>query len=158
MYIQGKFLNHKDDLTEVYEIRRKVFVEEQGIPEDLEFDELDKQALFCVVYEQEKKTQTVATGRMINLSESEYKIGHIAVLNEYRGQDYGDMIVRMLINKAFMSGALNVYVDSQEHAVNFYKKIGFTENNHTFEEAGITRHEMVISPNSVCKKCKGNHK
>ena len=153
MYIQGKFKTLKDDLTDVFEIRRKVFVEEQNIPEKIEFDDWDSKALFCVVYELGAKNQSVATGRLIWLSDTQCKIGRIAVLREYRRQSYGDMVVKMLVNKAFMEGAKEVIVEAQIQAVDFYKKIGFVVTGTPFVEADIERVKMTLTPGQACTKC-----
>ena len=163
MYIQGKFKAFQDDLTDVYEIRRKVFIQEQGVPEQEEYDEYDKSAIFCVVYEPKNESEennnndliSVATGRLVLLEDGRYKIGRIAVLKEYRGKQYGDMVVKMLVNKAFMSGATKVYVGAQIRAKGFYQTIGFEEYGNSYMESGIEHIGMVLEKDKLCTKC--NH-
>lgn len=124
MLIQGKLLSHENDLSEVYRIRRKVFIEEMKIPEIDEFDGQDDLALHVIVYEEAGSKQAVATGRIIFDGEG-CQIGHIAVLKEFRNRQYGDFAVRLLLNKAFTSGIpvvkSMVYIDSIE----FFEKLGF---------------------------------
>lgn len=159
MYIQGRFKTYQDDLNEVYEIRREVFIKEQHKTESEEFDDYDKYAVFCVLYEENDSSNKdekipVATGRLVLLEDGRYKIGRIAVKKEYRGKQYGDMLVKMLVNKAFMSGAKEVYVGAQIQAVGFYKTIGFKEIGDEYIEANIPHIDMVLIPENLCKKCK----
>lgn len=127
--IQGKLLYYGDDLKEVYDIRKKVFVEELGVPMEKEFDELDKEAVHVLVFEQTNQENSskqipVAAGRIIWL-ENVCEIGHVAVLKEYRHREYGDFTVRMLINKAFHMGIDEVIAKIRPEFTNFIKKIGF---------------------------------
>lgn len=159
MYIQGRFKTAQDDLSEIFEIRREVFIKEQHKTEAQEFDDYDKDAIFCVLYEEnhsstDKKQRPIATGRLVLLEDGKYKIGRIAVKKEYRGKQYGDMLVKMLVNKAFMSGAKEVYVGAQIQAIGFYKTIGFKEIGEEYIEANIPHIEMVLVPDNLCKKCK----
>ena len=160
MYIKGKMKTNQDDLTDVYYIRQKVFQEEQKIPELLERDEYDNQAYFAVVYKVEesldlKETmKAIATGRLICDKENNFKIGRIAVLPEERGKQYGEMIVKMLINKAFTLGANEVYVGAQTHAIGFYEKMGFICCGTEYIDLGKKHLKMLISSNSVVENCK----
>ncbi len=164
MYIQGKFKETGDDLSDVFYIRRKVFIEEQGVAEDSEFDDYDKSAVFCVVFEPKTNSNnseieelvSVATGRLILLEDGRYKIGRIAVLKEYRGKKYGDMVVKMLVNRAFLSGANQVYISAQTRVIDFYHKIGFQEYGETYMEDGIEHIAMVLEKDKMCTSC-GNH-
>lgn len=161
MLIQGKILSYGDDLSEAFQIRRNVFVEEQGIPEDLEFDDIDQEAMHVIVYEttpnrnakgQDDKN-AVATGRIFFDGES-CKIGRIAVLKEYRNMKYGDFTVRMLMNKAFTSGINEITLDAQCYAESFYEKIGFHKVGEPFLDTGIPHIKMIISIRDVVTSCK----
>jgi predicted GNAT family N-acyltransferase len=66
--IQGKMIQGRDDLSQVYKIRKEVFVEEQGIDESLEFDDADQEAIHVLVYEGMDASKAVATGRIIYMS------------------------------------------------------------------------------------------
>lgn len=132
--IQGKLLSYGDDLSEAFAIRRKVFVEEMGIPEDKEFEEFEQEAIHVLVYEEDMPEKQnggvsspktiVATGRITYDGEN-CEIGHIAVLKEYRNKLYGDFTVRMLINRAFLSGIPTVSVKVTKDLVGFFERIGF---------------------------------
>ncbi len=148
--VQGKYLYYGDNLSQVFEIRRKVFVEEQGVSETEEFDDYDDLAVHVLVYDNSKKP--VATGRVYHDGKN-YRIGRIAVLKEERGKYYGDFVVRLLANRALSAGAKEVIVNAQVKAVRFYEKIGFISYGEVFKEAGIEHIAMGIKIDAMCQKC-----
>lgn len=152
MYVKGKYLWYGDDLSEAYEIRKKVFNEEQQIPEKVLFDELDKVSVHAIVYDENEKP--VASGRIAR-DEEEYRIGKIAVLPEARGKKLGDFLVRMLVDKAYLAGAETIKVRAQLHAVGFYEKIGFKKAGNVFVDSndGLTVQPMELPKGSLCKEC-----
>jgi predicted GNAT family N-acyltransferase len=153
MLIQGKILSYGDDLSEAYAIRREVFIKEEGIPEEIEFDELDAEAMHVVVYENNDQKKAVATGR-INYDGENCQISRIAVLKEFRGRMYGDFTVRMLLNKAFSADIKIVTINAQQSAIEFYKKIGFQCTGSEFIEAEILYCKMTIYAKDIVKLCK----
>ena len=150
--VQGKYLYYGDDLSDVFNIRRKVFVEEQGVSEEEEFDEYDNLSIHALVYDNSNNKKPVATGR-VYYDGKNYRVGRIAVLKEERGKYYGDFIVRLLVNKAFLSGADEVIINAQVNAIPFYEKVGFRTYGEVFQEAGIDHIAMKVLLNSFCKKC-----
>lgn len=152
--ICGRYYLGLEHMEEIASIRREVFGAEQGIAEDILFDEADETAVQAVVYKDMNRTVPVGVGRLIKLlEEGDYKIGRIAVKKTERGQGFGDFIVRMLVDKGLMMGAERVLVGSQPHAVGFYKKIGFRPTGESYVEAGIEHTVMEIRQNSICKAC-----
>jgi len=149
--VQGKYLNSGDDLTAVYDIRKQVFIDEQGVSAAEEFDEYDSLATHVLVYDNKEK-KPVATGR-VYYDGKDYRIGRIAVLKEKRGKYYGDFVVRLLVNKAFLTGAEEVFINAQVKAVPFYEKIGFHSYGKVFKEAGIDHIAMKINTVTICQKC-----
>lgn len=150
MLVEGKFRSYQEDLTDAFEIRRKVFQEEQGVSAEIEFDELDKQAVHVIVYVGEK---AVATGRVFNEGDT-YHIGRVAVLKEERGRQYGDFVVRMLADKAFQTGADEVFLGAQISARGFYEKLGFVPCGEEYIEADILHVPMKLKKEAVCSLCK----
>ncbi|MGB8451085.1 MAG: GNAT family N-acetyltransferase [Anaerocolumna sp.] len=150
--VQGKYLYYGDDLSEVFKIRRKVFIDEQGIAPEEEFDDYDNLAVHALVYDNTNNKKAVATGRVYHDGEN-YRIGRIAVLKEERGKYYGDFVVRLLVDKAFLAGAEEVIINAQVNAIKFYEKIGFIPYGDIFDEAGIEHVVMKVKLNSICKKC-----
>lgn len=139
----------------VKSIREEVFVNEQGVSIDEEFDSFDEYGAPCVfalLYEDE---EAVGTARLV-VSELGYKIGRIAVLKSVRGKRYGELLVKTLLNKAFSMGAKEVNVDSQINAVPFYEKIGFVLCGEQITERGILHIPMKITQSDL-QKCGGCH-
>ncbi len=149
--IEGKYLfGADDDLTEVFDIRRKVYVEEENLSEEAEFDKFDE---FCVHAIISVKGKKLGTGRILYDGDS-YRISHIAIIKEERGNGYGDFLVRMLIDKAFLSGAQSVIVGAKLNAIKFYEKIGFNKISEVYTDGiGIERIDMEVSRMSLCKQC-----
>ncbi|MBZ4646053.1 MAG: family acetyltransferase YjcF [Clostridia bacterium] len=137
--ITTKWLTKGEDLSHAYKIREEVFIKEQNVPEELEKDELDKTAHHVVVYE---NNIPVATGRLV-VTGGQYLLGRIAVLSEYRGKHLGDLVVRMLVRKAFDLGAQEVHLHAQTKVQKFYEKLGFVPYGETYMEAGIEHINMV---------------
>lgn len=147
--IQGKFLYGTEDLSKVWRIRKAVFCEEQGVPEKIERDSLDKQSIHVLVCDCKKE---VATGRLY-INDDFYKIGRVAVMKEERNQKYGDFVVRMLLDKAFTLGAKEVTLSAQYPVIGFYEKIGFRQSGEEYEEAGIVHLPMSIRKCQLCIEC-----
>lgn len=103
-------------------LRIEIFVKEQGVPEENEFDDFDLQVPHLVIF---LDGEAVATGRVIPYGENTVKIGRIAVKKNKRGLHLGEKIVKELLRKAKEDGAEKVYVGAQTHAVGFYEKCGF---------------------------------
>ena len=147
--IEGKFLKGTEDLSEAFNIRKKVFCEEQGISMEEEFDTLDRESIHVIIYDE---NNIVATGRLYR-KDDYYKIGRIAVLKEFRGKYYGDFVVRMLIDRAFQEGATCVHVGAQRKAQAFYETIGFVVDGEEYDEMGILHIPMSIKNGALCKGC-----
>ena len=136
------------DIKDAYAIRVEVFVQEQKVPIEEEIDELDKTVDHLVVYEGESP---VATGRLVYI-EGKWMAGRIAVLKAHRGKKYGDLVVRLLMRRAFDLGAEEVWIHGQTQAEGFYKKLGFVPVGEGFMEAGIEHIKMVCKefPKGCC--------
>ncbi len=137
--ISSKWFTGNDDLSDPFYIRRKVFVEEQGVPAEIDFDGSDADARLVVIYERDSP---VATGRIV-VNNGAYTLGRIAVLKEKRGSHYGDLVVRMLIRKCFDLGVGEQFVHAQTKVQKFYEKLGFVAYGAEYLEAGISHISMV---------------
>lgn len=120
-------------------IRFEVFVEEQGVPREIELDEHDALSLHVLVFEQEK---AVATGRLL----PDGHIGRMAVLKAWRGQGIGGTLLQRLMAAARARGDREVVLAAQVHAVPFYKAHGFVESGAQYLEAGIPHQDMRRAP------------
>lgn len=120
---------------DIINIRTTVFMDEQGIDSSIDFDDLDEVATHILVFFQNK---AIATGRMLD----DGHIGRIAVLKAYRKQGVGAKVVQALLANAQVKGFSRVYLGSQIHVTDFYKKLGFTICGEVFMDAGLEHIEM----------------
>lgn len=135
-----KFIENNDELQAAFDIRRQVFIKEQGIPEEIEMDELDVEALHMIVLEE---GMPVATARLRFPEEGLAKIERMAVLGDFRGLGIGTEMVSFLIDEiSERADVEQIVLHAQFRAVDFYKSCGFKITSATFLEAGIEHVEM----------------
>ena len=138
----------EQDLTEIRAIRKEVFCEEQKVPMDIEMDGMDLSAIHLLVcYD-----GTPAAAGRIWIENGRFTLGRIAVLKEFRGKRLGDLVVRLLIRKAFDSGGKRQWLHAQIPAQKFYEKLGFTPQGDVYEEAGIP-HITMVREGDIFGKC-----
>ena len=118
-------------------VREQVFIQEQHIDPEIEFDGLDTQAVHVLVVDGE---QPLGTGRIL----ANGHIGRIAIMQAARGQGLGVKVVRALVEYAKQQGYPTVDLGAQTHAVDFYRKLGFTTYGDEFMEANIPHQAMVM--------------
>ena len=122
-------------------IRTDVFVQEQRIPKEMEWDEADATALHAVAYN--RLGQAVATGRLLGAEAGVAKIGRMAVLRVLRGCRLGEQVLQDLMAAARARGDREVLLHAQRSAESFYARLGFRARGQAFEEAGIPHIEMT---------------
>ncbi len=130
-----ELLSWEDARAHASPIRFRVFVEEQGVPREIELDEQDAVSLHALAFEGETP---VATGRLL----PDGHIGRMAVLPAWRGRGIGALLLRSLIAKAKQRGDREVALSAQVHAVPFYRAQGFLPEGEEYMEAGI-RHQAM---------------
>ncbi len=154
--IRGKFLiGYTDDLSECFNIRRRVFVEEQNISESEEFDGADEQCGHYIVYNEQDIP--VATGRLIRVSDDVFQIGRVATLKEHRHKGYAEFLMLSLLEKARSLGGREVDLIAQLPAVKFYEKCGFAvDGDEIIMDAGIEHYRMKhnLDSHKTCCGCK----
>lgn len=124
------------------QIRRDVFILEQHIPEDEEWDALDASALHFVVYVKEKnQVQAIATARLL----AKNSIGRVAVLKAYRGQGIGRILMLKIIEQAKFEQRVSLKLSSQVHAIPFYESLGFAVQGDEYLDCGIPHIDMTLS-------------
>jgi predicted GNAT family N-acyltransferase len=117
-------------------IRFSVFVEEQRVPIEIEWDDEDAKSLHALAYS--AAGDAIATGRLL----PDGHIGRMAVLKEWRGKGVGGAILERLIGVARERGDQQIELFAQTHALAFYRRYGFVESGEIFEEAGIPHQAM----------------
>lgn len=143
------------DLKKAFEIRRKVFVEEQGCDPQKDVDSFDAQAVHLLVY---VDGMPVATGR-IYFDGDHFKIGRLCVLKEYRGQGIGDLAIRLLLFKAF-TWANEIHIGAQKYAEGFYTRFGFQTYGEEYLDENIPHIHMKLKKEDCVfpSKCGEVHK
>jgi predicted GNAT family N-acyltransferase len=116
-------------------IRFTVFVEEQGVPREIELDEHDQTSIHAVAFDGAKP---VGTGRLL----PDGHIGRMAVLKEWRNRGIGALMLQALVQEAKRRKYREVVLSAQVHAVPFYRAHGFAEEGDEYLEAGI-RHQAM---------------
>lgn len=111
-------------------IRFTVFVEEQGVPIDIELDGQDVLSVHALVFDEEKP---VATGRLL----PDGHIGRMAVLKDWRRRGIGALMLQSLMERAKERGYPEVALSAQVQAVPFYRAHGFEAEGEEYLEAGI---------------------
>ncbi len=135
-----------DDLAACHAIRRVVFIEEQGVPEAEEIDDLDAAALHLLA---RLDGRPVGTARLLRQGDTG-KIGRVAVLREARGAGLGAGLMRAAVDQfRAMDGVARVKLGAQTHALGFYEKLGFTAFGPEFDDAGIPHRAMVLQLDPV---------
>jgi predicted GNAT family N-acyltransferase len=123
------------DRPQLQDVRRRVFIVEQQVPEEEEWDDDDLVAVHVLAT---RNREPVGTGRLSPAG----KIGRMAVLSEVRGHGVGSRILGLLIREASHRGLLDVHLNAQVQAMPFYKKFGFRAEGMEFMEAGIPHRRM----------------
>lgn len=130
----------KERLERAWAIRRRVFIEEQHVPEEIELDEDDARAFHALATIGAK---AIGCGRYVGHGSDEIKIGRMAVLPEYRGRGIGREILQFLMDTARARGFHRAVLHAQLTAEGFYLKQGYEPVGQVFEEAGIAHRAMV---------------
>jgi predicted GNAT family N-acyltransferase len=119
-------------------IRRTVFIEEQGVPEALEWDEHDASALHWLA--------VLADGTAIGCARllPDGQLGRMAVLPAWRGSGVGRALLTAAMRAARAAGHVSLRLSAQIHAVGFYAAAGFIAEGAVYEEAGIPHVAMRL--------------
>jgi predicted GNAT family N-acyltransferase len=122
-------------------VRTAVFVQEQGIAAELEWDLADLTALHAVATN--GLGQVVGTARLQRHAAGIARIGRMAVTRELRGAGLGRQLVQALEAAATARGDTQMLLHAQHSAQGFYTRMGYTPRGPVFEEVGIPHVEMV---------------
>jgi YbgC/YbaW family acyl-CoA thioester hydrolase len=130
--------------ADAFSLREAVFVKEQGFALALEQDESDPTAMHAVAYNRLGKP--LATGRLLQsqlvAGKKTGKIGRMAVHRVMRGSKLGRDIMTTLIAAAKARGDVEIVLNAQCNAINFYVKQGFTARGEPFDDEGSPHMEM----------------
>ena len=131
-----------DDQKIMKTIRKTVFIVEQAVPEELEWDDLDALCQHCLVTTAEEKP--VATARL-HTAKSTAHIGRMAVLKPYRQKGVGTLMLKTLMEQARKNNVEKIVLNAQTVAIPFYQKTGFVVIGDEFDDAGIPHYKMTMT-------------
>ncbi len=129
-----RWAEHAASLQRVRDI---VFIDEQDVPPELEWDDLDVNYIHALA--KDREGNTIGTGRLLDNG----VIGRMAVLQEQRGQGIGRAILLALIDEARIRKMPRVTLGAQAHAIGFYEANGFIAEGAEFMDAGIPHRKMT---------------
>lgn len=133
--VRIELMDWKAAREEASRIRFAVFVEEQGVPQEIEIDERDADCIHAIA---RLEGRAVGTGRLL----PDGHVGRMAVLRECRGTGVGSRLLESLIEAARRRGDREVVLSAQVHAMPFYARHGFAPVGSVYEEAGIPHRDM----------------
>lgn len=133
-------IEETDDIDTCRTLRRTVFIDEQGIAEPDEWDDLDGQAIHLLAWQ---GNRPVGTARILQSGDIG-KIGRVCVLPDMRGTGLGAALVRAAVERLrSLPGITHARLGAQVHATGFYEKLGFTISGEEYDDAGIPHRDMI---------------
>ncbi|MBM1689606.1 GNAT family N-acetyltransferase [Sulfitobacter geojensis] len=127
-----------DDIEACRTLRRVVFVDEQGVSETDEIDDLDDVCLHLLAVENDIP---VGAAR-VHITKGLAKIGRVCVLKSHRGTGLGASLIRKALDVS-RGKAAQAKLGAQTHAIGFYETLGFTASGPIFDDAGIPHRNML---------------
>ena len=137
MEIKVHLATTKQELQQVREIRKKVFIVEQNVPEDVEIDQYENSSHHIIALLDDK---FIGTARW-RKTDNGIKLERFAVLKEKRGLGIGKELVRFILEQINTEPV--IYLHAQDHVISFYKKLGFYSVGDHFYEGGISHQKMI---------------
>ena len=126
---------HDDAIT----VRKKVFVEEQGVPLHLECDAEDASATHFIMYE---GNEPVGAARLRSIENDAAKIERVCILQDQRGKKLGALIMKEMERHAISIHMKKLKLHAQSYAIPFYEKLGYSVTSPEFMDAGIPHRAM----------------
>jgi predicted GNAT family N-acyltransferase len=134
--IHVRLADWQKDNADLRRIRETVFIAEQAVPPELEWDAEDAEALHFLVYEGD---YPIGTARLL----ADGHIGRVSVLKDWRGLKVGDALLRAVIAEAEKRGLQQQMLSAQVQATPFYERLGFAIVSGEYLDAGIPHVDMV---------------
>jgi len=137
MDIKVYIVENGKEMEIVRDIRHKVFILEQNVPQHVEVDQFEESSRYLLAT---LEGQFVGTARWRKTTKG-IKLERFAVLKENRTYGVGRALVEFMLEKLINEAV--VYLHAQDHVISFYKKFGFQPVGDYFYEGGISHQEMV---------------
>jgi len=134
--IAVRIADWQQDNADLRRIREAVFIAEQSVPPELEWDGDDEEAIHFLALEND---YPIGTARLL----TDGQIGRVSVLRDWRGMNIGDALMRAVIAEAERRDLREQRLTAQVHATRFYERLGFEVVSEEFLEAGLPHVDML---------------
>ena len=134
--IEVRLADWQQDNADLRRIRETVFIAEQSVPPELEWDADDAEAIHFLALE---SGYPIGTTRLL----SDGHIGRVSVLRDWRGMNVGGALMKAAIKEAERRGLSEQRLTAQVHATAFYERLGFEVISEEFLEAGLPHVDML---------------
>ena len=138
--LEIRLAKNTKEFDQIYLIRTEVFVHEQHVPKDLEFDDLDNESDHLIA---KLNQQPIGCARIRQIGKNKAKLERIAILKPYRNKGYGTNLTNYCINFCKSKHDSIIYLHAQTTVQKFYERFGFIEEGTIFQEAGIPHIKMT---------------
>lgn len=128
----------QNEIDNLRSIREIVFINEQNVPEEMEWDEFDTISKHVLALDNDRKP--IGTARLL----PDGRIGRMAVLKEWRGKGVGSAMLKRLLQELMRQDVTQAILNAQTSVIQFYQKYGFQTEGEEFIEAGIPHIKMVL--------------
>lgn len=135
--VEINIVDWHDNQGALQAIRKSVFIDEQQVPEELEWDGRDTG---CTQFLASVDSTPAATARLT----PQGQIGRMAVLKQFRGKGVGSQLLSAVIEQAKVAGYKQVFLHAQVNVIGFYQQHGFTAEGDIFFDAGIEHRSMKL--------------
>lgn len=135
-----RLVTNRKELEEVFRLRRVIFIRGQGVPKELEYDGLDREAKHVIVL---YKGKSIGCSRL-RFRGDKVRWERFGILKKYRGRGFGKELTTYIINYCRRSGARELFMHAQYYLLDFYREFGFKIRGKPFMEAGIKHIEMYM--------------
>lgn len=142
--VQVQKITQPQDLETAFKIREKVFVTEQQVSPEEEYDEYENTSVHFLVSDADGNPCGTARWRK---TDKGVKLERFAVLKKFRRTGVGSLLVKAVLEDIAASEAddpITIYMHAQSYAIPFYQKFGFTTQGKEFEECGIKHYLMTL--------------
>lgn len=129
-------------------LRRAVFIDEQGVPEDLEIDGEDDDCVHVIVVDNEAEgsdggERAVGTARLKRLGGNLAKAQRVAVDRSLRGQGIGRLVMGAIEDEARRQGCRRLKLSAQVESIPFYERLGYVASGPVYDDADIPHRDMA---------------
>ena len=140
MHYRVDIVSWADAQADLRTIRTLVFIAEQNVPQELEWDGEDDHAIHALA--RNAQGQPIGCARLI-LHGPLAHIGRMAVLRDWRERGVGRALLQLMLAEARKRGAVSAFLNAQTYAVPFYERAGFMREGAEFMDAGIPHYRMT---------------